>query len=78
MIEIDAALERIESGTYGICEMSGDPIPIPRLRAIPFARFTVECQSKVEKQSKKPLSPLPIPSLFFTGEEEETEEEKES
>ncbi|MBA3831948.1 MAG: TraR/DksA family transcriptional regulator [Chthoniobacterales bacterium] len=78
MIEIDAALERIESGTYGICEMSGDPIPIPRLRAIPFARLTVECQSKVEKQSKKPPSPLPIPSLFFTEEEEETEEEKES
>jgi RNA polymerase-binding protein DksA len=50
--EIDQALQRIESGAYGICEMSGQQIPRERLEAIPFARFTVECQSQVEKGNK--------------------------
>ncbi|HJY54663.1 MAG TPA: TraR/DksA C4-type zinc finger protein, partial [Candidatus Udaeobacter sp.] len=45
LYEIDEALKRIEIGTYGKCEMSGKPIPRARLEAIPFARFTVECQS---------------------------------
>src|SRR6201982_2193101 len=52
LYEIDQALKRIELGTYGICEMSGKPIPRARLEAIPFARFTVECQSQLEKQNK--------------------------
>jgi RNA polymerase-binding transcription factor DksA len=52
LLEIDDALARIEAGTYGICEMSGARIPQLRLKAIPFARFTVECQQKVEKQRK--------------------------
>src|SRR5213076_3396228 len=46
LYEIDQALKRIELGTYGVCEMSGKPIPHARLEAIPFARFTVECQSQ--------------------------------
>lgn len=40
--EIDAALERIKRGIYGICEYSGEPIPIPRLEAIPYARERIE------------------------------------
>ncbi len=40
--EIDAALVRIEKGTYGICESSNLPIPKERLRAIPSARLRVE------------------------------------
>ncbi len=40
--EIDAALGRLAAGTYGICEMSGDPIPAERLEAIPHARVRVE------------------------------------
>src|SRR5713101_8446652 len=52
LYEIDQALKRIEVGTYGICEMSGKAIPHARLEAIPFARFTVECQSQLEKQNK--------------------------
>ena len=50
VLEIDEALGRIERGTYGICEMSGRSIPLPRLRAVPFARFTVECQVEFEKR----------------------------
>ena len=48
--EIEAALERIENGAYGICEMSGKKIPQTRLEAIPFARLTVECQTVWEKE----------------------------
>lgn len=51
LYEIDEALKRIEDGTYGICEMSGEVIPEARLEAIPFARLTVECQEKVEQQA---------------------------
>lgn len=40
--EIDHALEKIDAGTYGICEISGQPIPKDRLRAIPWARERVE------------------------------------
>ncbi len=40
--EIDAAIERIEAGTYGICKASGTPIPRERLKAIPWATERVE------------------------------------
>ncbi len=50
LYEIDEALKRIEDGTYGICEASGEKIPEARLEAIPFARLTVECQEKLEQQ----------------------------
>jgi RNA polymerase-binding transcription factor DksA len=52
LYEIEEALKRIDAGTYGICEISGKPIPDVRLEAIPFARFTVECQTQIEKQKK--------------------------
>tara|TARA_R110002096_G_scaffold54517_13_gene140593 strand:+ start:1459 stop:2097 length:639 start_codon:yes stop_codon:yes gene_type:complete len=51
LYEIDEALKRLESGTYGICEMSGDTIPEARLEAVPFARLTVTCQEQWEKQN---------------------------
>lgn len=43
--EIDAALARIENGTYGICVVSGKPIPKERLEAIPHASMRVEVKS---------------------------------
>ena len=43
--QIDAALERIENGTYGYCITSGAPIPIARLRAIPWAAERVEVKA---------------------------------
>ncbi|NBQ64686.1 MAG: hypothetical protein EBT95_03955, partial [Verrucomicrobia bacterium] len=52
LYEIEEALKRIEAGTYGVCEMSGQPIPVNRLEAIPFARFTVDCQSRFEQENK--------------------------
>ncbi len=46
--EIDAALERVETGTYGICEESGKRITKARLRAIPYTRYCVESAEKME------------------------------
>ena len=47
--EIDDALERIEQGTYGICEATGKPIAKARLEATPWARYCVEHARKLEK-----------------------------
>ena len=49
LFEIDAALRRIEKGTYGICELTGQPINIERLQALPYVRYTVRAQSELEK-----------------------------
>jgi RNA polymerase-binding transcription factor DksA len=77
LYEIDEALKRIEIGTYGKCEMSGKPIPRARLEAIPFARFTVECQSQLEKQSKASRVRPSVTSLFGLTDEEGAESEEE-
>jgi RNA polymerase-binding transcription factor DksA len=77
LYEIDEALKRIELGTYGKCEMSGKPILHARLEAIPFARYTVECQSQLEKQSKASRVRQSVTSLFGLTDEEAREGEEE-
>jgi RNA polymerase-binding transcription factor DksA len=77
LYEIDQALKRIELGTYGKCEMSGKPIPHARLEAIPFARFTVQCQSQLEKQNKASRVRQSVTSLFGLTDEEGGEGEEE-
>ena len=47
--QIERAMEKIEEGTYGICDLSGDEIPVKRLEAIPYATMTVAAQEKFEK-----------------------------
>lgn len=47
--QIDRALEKIEDGTYGVCDISGEEIPMKRLEAIPYATMTVKAQEKFEK-----------------------------
>ena len=46
---IDAALDRIVQGTYGICLQCNEPIAKARLEAIPYSPFCVACQSEYEK-----------------------------
>jgi DnaK suppressor protein len=46
--EIDAAIGRLERGEYGICEETGDEIPVERLRANPLSRMTIEAQERRE------------------------------
>ncbi|MEM6796810.1 MAG: TraR/DksA family transcriptional regulator [Acidobacteriota bacterium] len=49
MNEIDAALDRLEAGTYGICENCQCIIAIERLRAIPWARYCIDCAELAER-----------------------------
>lgn len=49
LYEIEEALRRIDQGTYGVCEMSGNPIERERLKALPFARYSVAVQSEMER-----------------------------
>jgi DnaK suppressor protein len=77
LYEIEEALKRVDAGTYGVCEMSGKPIPHARLEAIPFARFTVECQTQIEKQKKAQRVRQPVTSLFGLTEDEGSESEEE-
>lgn len=51
--KIDSALRRIEDGTYGYCEETGDPIGIKRLEARPIATMTIEAQERHEKAEKQ-------------------------
>lgn len=50
MREINAALMRIEGGTYGVCEEDGEPIGKNRLKALPWARLCIGCQRKLEEE----------------------------
>jgi DnaK suppressor protein len=77
LYEIEEALKRIDLGAYGVCEMSGKPINHARLEALPFARYTVECQSQIEKQGKVTRARVPVTSLFGLTDEEPTENEEE-
>jgi DnaK suppressor protein len=47
--QIDRALEKVQDGTYGICDISGEEIPKTRLEAMPYALTTVQAQEKLEK-----------------------------
>ena len=49
--EIDEALDRIEAGTFGLCERCGKRISKERLRTLPRAALCIECQSEEERQS---------------------------
>ncbi len=50
--KIDAALKRIEDGTYGYCEETGDPIGIARLDARPIATLSLEAQELHERRER--------------------------
>jgi RNA polymerase-binding transcription factor DksA len=79
--EIEEALKRIEKNTYGICELTGKPIPRTRLEAIPWTRFTVQAQAQLEREGalrQRRLGALgTVDAVGITeveGEEEEAEE----
>lgn len=51
--KIDAALKRIEDGSYGFCEETGEPIGLKRLEARPIATMTIEAQERHERMEKQ-------------------------
>lgn len=78
--EIEEALKRIQKGTYGICEVTGKPIPKARLDAIPWTRFTVESQTQLEREGalrQRRLGTLGSIDNAGVGEVEEEEEAEE-
>ncbi|MTH54284.1 TraR/DksA family transcriptional regulator [Bacillus mangrovi] len=54
--EINGALERMDEGTYGICEETGKEIPFERLEALPYARRTVAAQEQEDEALNSPVS----------------------
>ena len=47
---VDAALARLDAGTYGACQRCGKPIPPERLEALPWAAYCIECQRAVDRE----------------------------
>ena len=59
--EVNEAISRMENGSYGVCQLTGEPIPMERLEAIPWTRFTLEAQEKMESEgtaTKAAIGPL--------------------
>ena len=51
--KIDAALARLDEGTYGFCEETGEPISLSRLEARPIATLSIEAQERHERKEKQ-------------------------
>lgn len=78
--EIEEALKRIERQTYGVCELTGKPIPKARLEAIPWTRFTVEAQAQLEREGalrQKRLAALGTVDSAAAPEVEEEDDQEE-
>ena len=73
--EIDDALQRVEEGSYGICEGTGEPISKARLEAKPWARYCVEYTRMLEQGQLPEQKEEHGYNKFGYGEEEEEEEE---
>ena len=76
LLAINEALEKVDEGTYGVCEECGDKIGAGRLKVMPLAKLCVLCQSSVEKETsvqRKAEEELKYRGLGFasTAEEEE-------
>lgn len=68
LYEIEEAIKRILAGTYGVCEITGEPISRERLEVVPFTRFSLEGQKQFESNVRKQL---PRYSAFIEGNTEE-------
>ncbi|MCA9266975.1 MAG: TraR/DksA family transcriptional regulator [Planctomycetales bacterium] len=57
LAQIENALERMRTGQYGVCEITGKPIPLARLQALPYATLCIEAQREVERLKAEGVSP---------------------
>ena len=76
--EIEEALKRIERDVFGICELTGKPIPRIRLDAIPWTRFTVEAQAQLEREGSLRQKRLGALGTIDSAGAAETEEDEEA
>jgi len=70
--QIEAALRKIDKGTYGICESCQKPIAKARLDALPFARYCIDCQNSAESA---PGGEIEGPNFGSIGEEPRSQTE---
>jgi DnaK suppressor protein len=66
--QIDDALARMEEGTYGICKVTGEPIPVERLEEVPVAKYSVKGKEIIERQRRAmgvPMQSQPQPQSVF-------------
>ena len=68
---IENALERMRSGTYGLCEVTGKPIPLARLQALPYATMCIEAQREVEKRGLEAAKEVDWGRLIDTSGEQD-------
>ena len=59
LFEVEAAIQRILDGTYGICEVTGKVIPEARLRVVPWTRYTKDALDRIESQKAETPSIKP-------------------
>ena len=78
LYEIEQAIKRIETGTYGRCELTGKPIPLSRLDAIPWARFSADAQRQLERDGALKHRQLSAFSSLPAAESAEPEEGEEA
>jgi DnaK suppressor protein len=53
LANIERALAKMDAGTYGLSELSGEPLGFPRLEAVPWARFTAAEQEQIEREARR-------------------------
>ena len=77
LIEIDAAIRRLESGSYGICELTGKRIEAKRLMAIPWTRYSLNAEKELEARGAFNRTHIgrAVPLSDVTSPEEEAESE---
>ena len=75
LFEIDQALNRLRDGTYGICEGTGESIGRPRLEAIPYTRYSIEYQRRLERGEVEESEIGEVTAVEKDGEEAEEAEE---
>jgi len=77
MLDITEAIRRIERGTYGTCEITGEPIPAERLNSVPWARYSLEGQRQIEESGWARRTALPSLEGFAGIESDKSENDGE-
>lgn len=75
--EVLEAIQRIERGTYGICEITGEAIPADRLETIPWTRYSLGGQTQLEQAGLARRSALPALAGLTDTQPEDSESEEE-
>ena len=76
LYEIDQAVNRIFSGQYGVCEITGEAIEAERLRAIPWTRFSTSAQASLEERGAAPRPHLGELGTYNRNEKADSEDDE--